>query len=153
MSLMDRLRAWFKGETSRTAAKKSKGSKSTREPSGTAAKELDEFVRSRRGVEGYLEPKTSLYPTTLLLVASDGEYLRRPVKDRGQAATVCEKHGIPLYDARQVGYPRRMRDKQRGSAPRHVDLDDLPPWPGDDDTASDAPAEESVDPEDRHEDD
>lgn len=126
MSFRDRLRAWFKGETNRRTP-----SKSTREPSGEAVKDLEEFFRSRQGVEGYLEPKTAIYSTTLLLVAADGEYLRRPVKDQGQAASICQKHGIPLYDAAKVGYPRRMRDYERGVRRDGVDLSDLPPWPGD----------------------
>jgi hypothetical protein len=53
------------------------------------------------------------------------------VKDQGQAASVCQKHGIPLYDAAKVGYPRRMRDFERGVRRDGVDLSDLPPWPGD----------------------
>ena len=40
---------------------------------------------------------------------------------------------MPLYDAAKVGYPKRMRDYDQGIKPDTVDLDDLPPWPGDDD--------------------
>jgi hypothetical protein len=38
---------------------------------------------------------------------------------------------IPLYEAAKVGYPRRMRDYDRGIRPRRVDLSELPPWPSD----------------------
>ncbi len=126
MSFRERLRAWFKGETRRPRP----ASTSTRDVSG-AVRELEEFLKTRDGVEGYLEPKTAVYSTTLLLVAADGEYLRRPVRGRDQAAVVCAKHGAPLYDAQKVGYPRRMRDYDRGVKPESVRLEDLPPWPGD----------------------
>jgi hypothetical protein len=127
LSFSDRLRAWFKGEGKRAAP-----SASTARASRTATKELEGFVASRKGVEAYLEPKTAIYSTTLLLVADDGEYLRRPIKDRTQAAAFCREVNIPLYEAAKVGYPRRMRDYDRGVRPRRVDLSELPPWPSDD---------------------
>ncbi|MGH3441391.1 MAG: hypothetical protein ACRDUY_04990 [Nitriliruptorales bacterium] len=126
MSFFDRVKAWFKGETPRRAA-----SKSSAEPTGEAVRELDAFLRSRVGVEGFLEPKTAIYSNTLLLVAADGEYLRRPVRDRDEAAAVCRKHGAPMYDAAKVGYPKRMREYDRGQRQDTVSLEDLPPWPGD----------------------
>lgn len=134
MGFSDRLRAWFKGEGKQTSP--SRGSKrkgtSTEAASRSATKELEEFVRTRQGVEGFLEPKTAIYSTTLLLVADDGEYLRRPIKSREQAGEFCGKVNIPLYDAAKVGYPRRMRDYEQGNRPPKVDLSELPPWPGDD---------------------
>ncbi len=133
MGFSDRLRAWFKGEGKRTSP-----SKSTDSASRSSTKELDEFVRSREGVEGYLEPKTAIYSTTLLLVADDGEYLRRPIKDRAQAGDFCGRCNIPLYDAAKVGYPKRMRDYEQGRRPRKVDLSELPPWPGEDVAGSDS---------------
>ncbi len=127
MGFSDRLRAWLKGES-----KQRPDSPSTSAASREATSELERFARSRIGVEAFLEPKTTIYSTTVLLVADDGEYLRRPVKDRGQAAALCKDLNIPLYDARKVGYPKRMRDYEQGRAPRRVELSDLPPWPGDD---------------------
>jgi hypothetical protein len=124
MSFGDRLRAWLKGESKRTAP-----SPSSDKASRTSTRELEEFIRSRPGVEGYLEPKTAIYSTTLLVVAADGEYLRRPVRDRKQAGSVCQDADIPLYDAAKVGYPRRMRDYDRGIKRDTVSLDQLPPWP------------------------
>lgn len=127
MGFTDRLRSWFKGE-----AKRSAPSRSSDTSSRSSTKELEEFVRSRVGVEAFLEPRTAIYSTTLLLVADDGEYLRRPVKNRDQAGEFCGKINIPLYDAAKVGYPKRMRDYDQGNRPRKVDLSELPPWPGDD---------------------
>jgi len=124
VSLNDRLRAWFKGETKRKAP-----SPSTAPANRAATREIETFVESRPGVEAFLEPKTAIYSTTLLLVAADGEYLRRPIGDRDQATKLCEKHGIPLYDAARVGYPKRMRDYDRGVKRDTVSLEDLPPWP------------------------
>lgn len=127
VSFSDRLRAWFKGESKRSAP-----SKSTGPASRASTKDLEEFAASRHGVEAYLEPKTAIYSTTLVLVADDGEYLRRPIKDRDQASDLARKLNLPLYDAAKVGYPKRMRDYDQGKRPRRVDLSELPPWPGDD---------------------
>lgn len=127
MGLGDRLRGWLKGEGKRTAP-----SPSTSAASKAAMKEVEAFINSRTGVEGFVEPKTAIYSTTLLLVAADGEYLRRPVRDREQALDVCSKNEIPLYDAAKVGYPKRMRDFDKGIKRDTVSLDELPPWPGED---------------------
>lgn len=89
--------------------------------------ELEEFMSTRQGVEAYAEPPTSIYAMTMVVVAADGEYLRRPVKDDKQARTLTRKHGVPLYDARIVGYPRRMREYDRGVRRPGVSLNDLPP--------------------------
>ena len=89
--------------------------------------ELREFMATREGVEGFLEPQTAIYATTVLLVAGDGEYLRRPVRDERDARRLCEDHGVPLYEARKVGYPQRMRDYERGIRSARIRLEDLPP--------------------------
>jgi hypothetical protein len=125
VSFSDRLRAWFRGEGKRTASRTA-----SHRASRVSTEDLEAFVASRIGVEAYLEPKTAIYSTTLLLVADDGEYLRRPVRDRSQAAAFCGQVNIPLYEAAKVGYPRRMRDYDQGVRPRRVDLSELPPWPG-----------------------
>lgn len=84
-------------------------------------------MASREGVEAFVEPPTSVYAMTLCLVAADGEYLRQPVKDEKQAKRLCGEYGIPLYDARIVGYPKRMRDYERGVRSQRIGLEDLPP--------------------------
>ncbi|CAN5822813.1 hypothetical protein BH23ACT10_BH23ACT10_01400 [soil metagenome] len=96
-------------------------------PTAKTIAELEEFMSSRRGVEAYAEPPTSIYAMTMVVVAADGEYLRRPVKDDKQARSLTRKHGVPLYDARIVGYPRRMREYDKGVRSSGISLDDLPP--------------------------
>jgi len=71
---------------------------------------LDDFVRSRRGVEAYVEPRTTVTETTVLLVADDGEWTRRRVDGPRGAQLFAKRHGLPLYDATVVGYPQRMRE-------------------------------------------
>lgn len=41
---------------------------------------LKEWISSRRGVEGFVEPRTTVSEVTLLLVAHDGEWTRRRVQ-------------------------------------------------------------------------
>jgi hypothetical protein len=71
---------------------------------------LEGFVRSRVGVEGFIEPKTTVTETTLLLVAGDGEWTRRRMSGPDAARQFGNKLAIPIYDVALVGYPRRMRE-------------------------------------------
>jgi len=71
---------------------------------------LTQFARTRRGVEAFVEPKTSVTHVTLLLVAFDGEWTRRVVPSPEWAHAFAEHLQIPGYDAAVVGYPQRMRD-------------------------------------------
>lgn len=71
---------------------------------------LDEFVATRRGVEAFLEPQTTMARTSLLLVASDGEWTRRSIESPAWGRQFATRHGVPVYDAAVVGYPQRMRD-------------------------------------------
>ena len=81
---------------------------------------LEEFARSRRGVEGFVEPRTTVTSTTIALVAHDGEWTRRRVEDERAAADFGKRMTIPVYDVQIVGYPQRMRDwtRQRKLAER-----------------------------------
>jgi hypothetical protein len=79
---------------------------------GTSA-DLDHlvaFARSRGGVEAYLEPRTAVTETTVVLVASSGEWTRRRVPGVDAARSFAQKHAIPLYEVGIVGYPQRMRE-------------------------------------------
>jgi hypothetical protein len=71
---------------------------------------LEEFVRSRVGVEAFLEPETTVTPPTVLLIASSGEWTRRRVPDPRVVRDLAERLAVPVYDVRLVGYPQRMRD-------------------------------------------
>ena len=71
---------------------------------------LREFAHSRSGVEAFIEPRTAITETTVMLVAADGEWTRRRVGGPEGAAAFAKKQGIPLYDVAIVGYPRRMRE-------------------------------------------
>ena len=71
---------------------------------------LREWVAARRGVEGFVEPRTAVSEVTLLLVAHDGEWTRRRVPSVAWAHDFCNRHQVPSYDAAVVGVPQRMRD-------------------------------------------
>jgi len=71
---------------------------------------LAAFARSRSGVEAYVEPRTAVTETTVMLVAGDGEWTRRRVPGPQAAHQLAHRLGIPAYDAAVVGYPQRMRD-------------------------------------------
>lgn len=153
MGFADRLRAWLQGDDAAPSgggpARAARGGTGDggaapsparrvgrrrgreQHPSGGFdGSSLLEFARTRNGVEVYLEPRTRLYGDSVLLVADDGEYLRRPVPDAETVRRFCSEHGIPVYDAARTGYPRRVRDYDRGVRPDRIALEDLPPWPG-----------------------
>lgn len=107
--------AWFR-----------KGAKSgrptiDREAHRSDLEHLEQFVRSRQGVEAYLEPKTNVTQTTVLLIAHDGEWTRRRVASPEAARRWAHGLHIPFYEVALMGYPQRMRDynarqKQTGGA-------------------------------------
>jgi hypothetical protein len=85
--------------------------------------ELVAFAANRRGLEGFIEPRTATSPTTLLLVDRDGDHARAPVREPRDAVVFCERMGIPVYDARVIGYPQRMVDFERRRAGNPDDID------------------------------
>ncbi|MCK0118327.1 MULTISPECIES: oxidoreductase [Isoptericola] len=107
---------------------RSPSSSSSAAPSGggraAAVGHLQEFVRSRVGVEAYVEPPNAQTPATVLLVATTGEWTRRRVPDERTGFDVARSLGVPVYNVRFTGYPQRMRDwnsaqraeRRRGSA-------------------------------------
>jgi hypothetical protein len=70
---------------------------------------LEDFARTRIGVEAFVEPRTTVTPPTVLLVASSGEWTRRRVTDPKIVRGLAEQLHVPVYDVRLVGYPKRMR--------------------------------------------
>lgn len=108
MGLGDRIRGFFAGKNNPAFA------------------ELESWASTRKGIEGYIEPKTSTNPTTLLLVDRNGEHIRGPVRDPADAVAFCERRGYPVYDAQVIGYPQRMKDfdrRQRSGAADSLDED------------------------------
>ncbi|GAA4438610.1 oxidoreductase [Actinokineospora soli] len=71
---------------------------------------LDEWANTRTGVEAYVEPRTNVTDTTVVLVAHDGEWTRRRIADFDAALEFGRKRQIPVYEVARVGYPKRMRD-------------------------------------------
>ena len=71
---------------------------------------LEEWAAARRGVEAFVEPKTTVTDTTVVLVAHDGEWTRRRIGSLDAAQRFGHKHTIPVYEVARVGYPQRMRD-------------------------------------------
>lgn len=71
---------------------------------------LAQWAASHRGVEAYVEPRTTVTDTTVVLVAHDGEWTRRRVEGDEGARQLGKRLKIPVYDVAQMGYPQRMRD-------------------------------------------
>jgi hypothetical protein len=68
----------------------------------------------------YVEPRTAMTPTTLVLIASTGEWTRRRVSSPQAAGDLARRLGVPVYDVQQTGYPARMREwtsRQRRAEP------------------------------------
>ncbi len=111
---------WLRRVTGRV--KKSRGYASeSRTVDDAVTTHLSEFVRTKRGVEAFVEPRTTVTQTTLLLVAFDGEWTRRVVPSPEWAHAFAEHLQIPGYDAAVVGYPQRMRDYNTRNK-KHPDL-------------------------------
>ena len=71
---------------------------------------LKQFVSTRKGVEAFVEPRTTVTETTVLLVAHDGEWTRRRIESPEIARRFAHQLSLPIYDVRLLGYPQRMRD-------------------------------------------
>lgn len=84
-----------------------------READDSDTKHLVDFARTRSGVEAFVEPKTTVTDTTIVLVAADGEWTRRRTPGADAAEKMARKLGIPIYDAGVMGYPERMREWTR----------------------------------------
>lgn len=111
MGLMDRFRRGSRQRMSKPSSDGFRtGSTSVRASDRVDEQHLHEFVTNRRGVEGFVEPRTAVSEVTLLLVAHDGEWTRRRVPSVNWAHDFCNKHQVPSYDAGLVGIPQRMRD-------------------------------------------
>jgi hypothetical protein len=81
-----------------------------RKASQTDTKHLEEWAAQRRGVEAFVEPRTAVTETTVVLIAHDGEWTRRRIDSLSAAQRFGRKHSMPVYEVAKVGYPQRMRD-------------------------------------------
>lgn len=108
--------AWFRR---RKGGAPSQGSVAPSKDDARKAKaHFQEFAKSRRGVEAFVEPATNVTATTVILIAHDGEWTRRAVPTREGAFKLATDLHLPTYDVNQTGYPQRMRDwnsRQRGN--------------------------------------
>ncbi len=106
MGLFDRLRG------RRAGGGRGRGRRGTLDRASGSADlaHLEQFVATRRGVEGYVEPRTTVTETTILLVAADGEWTRRRIDGPEVARRLSRDLAVPVYDAQVTGYPQRMRD-------------------------------------------
>lgn len=71
---------------------------------------LREWAAAREGVEAFVEPRTAVTDTTVVLVAKDGEWTRRRIGSPAAARKFARSLKMPVYDAQVLGYPQRMRD-------------------------------------------
>ncbi len=71
---------------------------------------LEQFAQSRRGVEAFIEPRTTVTGTTVILIAHDGEWTRRRMPSPTVVRQFARRLAMPVYDVQLTGYPQRMRD-------------------------------------------
>jgi hypothetical protein len=101
------------GSTSAGSTSAGSAGSTGRRSRGRVADDLTEWASRRRGVEVYVEPKTAVTGTSVLLVAHDGEFTRRRISSPKAAQKFAHANQLPIYDAMIVGYPQRMRDYSR----------------------------------------
>jgi len=94
----------------RRRGRRGTSSGSSRSGSSADTRYLEEWAAARRGVEAFVEPKTTVTDTTVVLVAHDGEWTRRRIGSLDEAQRFGHKRTIPVYEVARVGYPKRMRE-------------------------------------------
>lgn len=83
---------------------------STRRADGADEAHLRAWAREHMGVEAFVEPRTTVTETTVVLVDADGAWTRRRVASPAAAKKLARSLKMPVYDVQLVGYPQRMRD-------------------------------------------
>jgi len=94
----------------RSRAADAPGEPTPRQAQAATVAHLSDFVATRVGVEAYVEPETRVTQTTLMLIATTGEWTRRRVPGAKEAYELARSLGIPVYDVHRTGYPQRMRE-------------------------------------------
>jgi hypothetical protein len=82
----------------------------SRRPDPADEAHLRAWAAAHEGVEAFVEPRTTVTETTVVLVAKDGEWTRRRVAGPAAARALARSLRMPIYDVQLVGYPKRMRD-------------------------------------------
>jgi len=85
----------------------------SRERKNATTEHFRDFASTRKGVEAFFEPAGAREPMSLILVARDGEWTRRPVPSAKEAAKLATELGLPFYEVIKTGYPQRMREWSR----------------------------------------
>jgi hypothetical protein len=91
-------------------ARLTKGRIGTRGSGDDDRTHLRQWAAAHEGVEAFVEPRTTVTGTTVLLVDKDGAWTRRRVADPAAARKFARALAMPVYDVQLVGYPQRMRD-------------------------------------------
>ena len=81
-----------------------------RRPDPADEAHLRAWAAAHEGVEAFVEPRTTVTDTTIVLVAKDGEWTRRRIAGPEGARKLARSLRMPVYDVQIVGYPKRMRD-------------------------------------------
>lgn len=100
--------AWWKRKKQASTAAPPKGAAES-----ATVGHLTDFIRSRRGVEAFVEAPTTVSQASILLVAHDGEWTRRRIPSVEWGHRFAEHESVPAYDAGVVRYPDRMREWNR----------------------------------------
>jgi len=71
---------------------------------------LTDFIDTHPGVQAWVEEATGFNKASLLLVAKDGEWLRRAVPSIEWGRDFASRQHLTCYTAGIDPYPQRMRD-------------------------------------------
>lgn len=99
----------FGRRRSRTSIKPPRGPGDTIRPEDQQV--LQEWVRGRAFVEGFVEPETMVNEMSVVLVDDTGEFIRRRIGGPKGIDAVAKALQIPVYDVEETGYPDRMRKR------------------------------------------
>jgi hypothetical protein len=87
-----------------------RGRPGTRPSGDTDEQHLRRWAATHAGDECFVEPRTPVLGTTVLMVDAAGAWTRRRVDGPEAARRLARSLAVPVYDAQVVGYPRRMRE-------------------------------------------
>ena len=71
---------------------------------------MADFVATRQGVQAWAEAATGFNKTSILLVAGDGEWVRRTTPSIDWAREFAKRSDLTCFTAGIDAYPQRMRD-------------------------------------------